>query len=113
MIRLAGRFGFDPRACWEMTPGEFEDYVDGGLEREEAAAMNAGIVASMVAASAGATVSPAEAVGLQSDDHGPSPFGEDRQVKYRKHRAMLHERARKRAQEWLPEALRSPTRSER
>jgi hypothetical protein len=105
MVQLAGRFGFDLEACWDMTPGEFEDYVSGGLMREREARWPLAHIHSMLAATVGTTVDP----GLMIDG---KPLREDnlpdvmQPTPEQMHKKFMEDRAknaRERVREYLPE----------
>ena len=105
MIGLSGRFGFDVALCWSMTPGEFEDYVSGAVDRErEQRFGHATIVSAILSTMGGHRVSPEALLGEADDDPLDDPLLRYRQFREDAKRNSERERERE-ARAYLPDGI--------
>lgn len=107
MIGLSGRFGFSLDECWSLTPGEFEDYVSGAVDREREQRYGNATIVSVILATMGGHKVSAEALLGEVDEDDPlldDPF--QKYLRFREDAKRNAERRREReAREYLPDDI--------
>lgn len=111
---MCGRFAIPIGDAWAMTPGEFEDYLSGCVDREREARIGHALTTSWIAKTMGGVNVPVLAFvdGEDAGGYGQNPFESEDDVaaKYARKVEKDNARRQRRWEAWLRRAGLDPSR---